>query len=287
MSVCLWLRATAPRGLTLFSLEMAELLTPIQLLSHRLSGGVQLSRTEIAALGAIAGPPRSFARGELIVEEGDTSPLIWLTGLGWALRQKMLSDGRRQIIAIMLPGELTEKGPEMPFGSPETIVAATDLTAQSIDRQQLAEVAATYPRILQAMFFEELTRHAITREWVLPLGQRTAEERVAYLIYETYARLNAMGLVSGSAFSIPLLQSELADIVGMSTVHFNRTLQRLRARKLVDWAGQKVELPDPEALASLARFSKHLARTAQAFGRRAAVLKRERSDDLSAWASQT
>src|SRR5690348_15744941 len=181
---------------------MGELLTPIRLLSHRLSGGVRLSREEVDALGRIAGSPKKFRKGEELVEQGEHSSHIWLTGTGWAFRQKMLTDGRRQIIAIMLPGELSEKGPVMPFGSPETILAATDLEAQSISREALADVCEAHPSILQALFFEELTRHAITREWVLLLGHRKAQERLAYFIFETYARLKAMGMVEGESFEI-------------------------------------------------------------------------------------
>ncbi|RYD92332.1 MAG: cyclic nucleotide-binding domain-containing protein, partial [Sphingobacteriales bacterium] len=139
--------------------SMGELLTPIRLLSHRLSGGVQLSRAEIDALGSIARQGRRFSRGETVVRQGDRSPYIILTADGWAFREKSLSDGRRQILAIMLPGELSEKGPMVPFGAPDTIVAATDLDTQSIDRQELAKAMEMHPRILQALLFEEISRH--------------------------------------------------------------------------------------------------------------------------------
>jgi CRP-like cAMP-binding protein len=255
---------------------MAELLTPIRLLSHRLSGGVSLERDEIDALRAIAGPARKFSRGDLLVAQGEKANHVWLTGDGWAFRQKLLSDGRRQIIALMLPGELSEKGPMMPFGSPDMIVAATALTAQSIARRDLMGVVEAHPRILQALFYEELTRHAITREWVLLLGQRTATERLAYLIYETFARLKAMGMVSDNHFEFPVPQPDLADIVGMSTVHLNRTLQRLRRQNLVNWSGTRVELPDPAALAAHAQFDKGFQEMARQFSERAAHIKAER-----------
>lgn len=251
-------------------------LTPVLLLTHRLSGGGRLSGKEIDALQAIAGPTRRFRRGEVLVEQGERSPHIWLTAEGWAFRQKMLSDGRRQILAIMLPGEMSEKGPAMPFGSPDAVVAATDVSAQSIARQSLLEVAQAYPRIQQALFFEELTRHAITREWVLLLGQRKADERLAYVLFETYARLKAMGTITGDRFEFPITQLDLADVVGLSTVHLNRTLQQLRSRKLVAWAGGIVELPDPAALARLAHFDHAFQRMAEDFAERAAPIIADR-----------
>lgn len=248
---------------------MAELLTPIRVLSHRLSGGALLTRMEIEALASIAGPARKFAKGEVLVDQGERAGHVWLTGEGWAFRQKMLSDGRRQIIAIMLPGELSEKGPSLPFGSPDAVVAATDLSAQAISRRDLLSIAEKHPRIQQALFYEELTRHAITREWVLLLGQRKAAERLAYLIFETYARLRAMGMVTGQSFELPITQADLADIVGMSKVHLNRTLQQMRKSNLVIWSGTHVELPDPAALARVAQFDQGFEKMAQEFRDRA------------------
>ena len=255
---------------------MAELLTPMRLLSHRLSGWVQLTRAEIEALAEIALPTRQFRRGEMLVEQGERSPHIWLTGEGWAFRQKMLPDGRRQIIAVMLPGELSEKGPMMPFGSPDTVMAATDLQAQPIARQDLLKLSEANPRVLQALFYEELTRHAITREWVMLLGQRKAAERLAYLLFETYARLKAMGMVTGESFEFPIHQPDVADILGMSTVHLNRSLQQLRREGLVIWSGSQVELPNPPALACLAQFSRGFQAMADEFSQRAAKIKGER-----------
>jgi CRP-like cAMP-binding protein len=188
----------------------------------------------------------------------------------------MLPDGRRQIIAIMLPGELSEKGPMLPFGSPEAIVAATELEAQVIARQDLLDLADSHPRILHALFYEELTRHAITREWVMLLGQRKATERLAYLLFETYARLRAMGMVSDQRFELPIPQPDVADILGMSTVHLNRTLQQLRRKGLVIWTGTRVELPDPTALANLAQFSRGFQKVAEEFSQRAANTKMDR-----------
>lgn len=255
---------------------MGEQHLPLRLLFHRLSGGAQLSQDEMDALRAIVGPAKRFNRGEVLVEQGEKSPRIWLTGSGWAFRQKMLDDGRRQILAIVLPGELSEKGPIMPFGSPDSVVAATDMEAHPITRQALQKAAEAHPRLLQALFYEELTRHAITREWVLLLGQRKAEERLAYVLFETYVRLKAMGMITGDRFDFPITQLDLADIVGMSTVHLNRTLQELRRRALVIWSAGVVELPDPAALARLARFDKGFQRVALDFAERAATPRADR-----------
>ena len=248
---------------------MGELPVSVRLLAHRLSGEGALQDDDIAAFADLIGIARRFNKGETLVDQGDRSSILWLIEDGWAFRQKNLDDGRRQITAIMLPGELSEKGPPMPFGTGDAIVAATDVLAFPIERERLLQLLEARPRLLRSFLYEELTRHAVSREWLLLLGKRRAPERLAYFFYETYARLNAMGMVSGTQFDLPLIQNDLADIVGMSYVHLNRTLQHLRSSNLVILEGQRVELPDPPALARLAAFSRDFSRIAKDFERRA------------------
>ena len=248
---------------------MGELLTPIKLLAHRLSGGFPLSRTDIEALSEIAGHVTAFPKSGIIVDQGEKSATVWLLGAGFARRQRQLPDGRRQIIALMLPGELSEKGPMLPFGSPDAIVAASDVTAQPLDRRKLWHLAESHPRILESLFYEELNRHAMSREWIVLLGQRTARERVAYFFYETYARLNAMGLAGGASFELPLTQTDLGDIVGLSAVHVNRVVKILRDENLIDWTDKVVHLPDPGALAKIAGFNPEIDELAKEFKTRA------------------
>lgn len=249
--------------------DMTELITPIRLLAHRLSGAGNLADEDIRAIMSIVGSPRHFAKGATLVEQQEHSDTVWLLGRGWGFRQRVLADGRRQIGAILLPGELTDKGLVMPFGAPDAVVAASEVWAHPIDRDRLISRIDQSRSLERALFYEELTRHAVTREWLLLLSKRTAKERVAYFFFEIFARLNAMGMVHGRVFDLPIAQHEIADMVGLSPVHLNRTLQYLRAQKLLITIGQSVELPNPEALARLAAFNEEMVRIAQKFGRRA------------------
>ncbi|KQN74768.1 Crp/Fnr family transcriptional regulator [Devosia sp. Leaf64] len=251
---------------------MIQLNSTIRLFAHRLSGAGAIPEADIEAFQDIIGPPIRFDKHDPLVQQGDRSDVLWLTAIGWALRQRVLPDGRRQISAILLPGELTDKGIIMPFGATDSVVAATELWAHAIDRNSFIALVENRPRLERALFYEELTRHAVTREWLLLLGQRNAKERVAYFFYEIFARLSAMGMLHGNTFTLPLVQSEVADIVGMSTVHFNRTLQHFRSLDLVMTDGQKVTLPRPIALAELAMFDAEIIRIARDFQARAAMV---------------
>jgi CRP-like cAMP-binding protein len=243
----------------------------IRFLVHRLSGGNPIPPKDIQKLSALAGPPKRFERGQVLVEQGDHQAKVWLIAEGWALRQKFLSDGRRQIVSIMLPGELSEKGPSMPFGAPDTVAAASTVTAIVFDREALTDLTSRSPTLLFSFFYEELTRHAITREWVLLHGRRSASERMAYFLYETSARLRAMGLIQGYNFDCPLTQEDVADLLGLSSVHLNRTLQSLRRRGLVIWEGTHIKLKHPDSLARLAHFNPEFIRIAEEFAARAEI----------------
>ncbi len=248
---------------------MTELSKAVRLFGHRLSGDGKVADEELAAFANLIGPGKHLSKGEVVVDQGDRSNSVWLIEDGWAFRQKMLVDGRRQITAIMLPGELTEKGIRMPFGTPDAIVAATDVLVRPIDRDRLIDLLQHRPGLMMAFLYEELTRHTVTREWLLLLGKRQAPERLAYFLFETYARLKAMGMVRGADFEMPLAQADLADILGMSNVHLNRSLQHLRADGLVIWENHRITLPDPPTLARLAVFNPDMIKVAEDFARRA------------------
>lgn len=189
----------------------------------------------------------------------------------------MLEDGRRQITSIMLPGELTEKGPVLPVSFGHTVVVATDFAiAQEFERSKLMNLAGTNPALMRGFFVEEMIQRAMLEERNVVLGRMHADERLAFLLYETYARLHAMGMVRQHSYEMPLSQGEVADLVGMSPVHVNRTLQGLRAKGLVEWSGHQVTLPDPAALARLAQVSPNFVSIVMEFGERAGRLRGDR-----------
>ena len=234
---------------------MGELLSPARLLIHRLSTAGALSHEEQDAVTSIIGPTRTFPRGAEIVTEGLSDPNVWLVAEGMALRAKNLPDGRRQILALVIPGELTERGSSSPSGAPHSVIAATSLSVSSISRADLQRVARDHPEIARSLMADEARRSAAVSELATSLGRRTAEERLAYFFYETFVRLRAIGIADEQGFGFPLPQSDVAAAVGLSVVHVNRTLQRLRALKLIEWEGHRVNIVDRDGLLSLAGFN--------------------------------
>lgn len=174
---------------------------------------------------------------------------------GFACRYRDLSDGRRQILALLIPGDIVDLRQFVLGGRQPPVAALSPLSVRAIPNASLFKLLETSPRTTRALWSTTLVEESIAREWLVSIGKRSAIERVAHLLCEIYLRLAAVGRTDGSRFPLPLTQSELADALGLSTVHVNRTLQELRKSGLIAFQSGTVELFDFEALAKLALFS--------------------------------
>ncbi|SHI68880.1 cAMP-binding domain of CRP or a regulatory subunit of cAMP-dependent protein kinases [Roseomonas rosea] len=198
---------------------------------------------------------RQLGAREDIIREGERPQAVNLILSGWACRYKYLEDGRRQIIAFFLPGDLCDNHVFVLREMDHSIGTLTPVTIAQIPRQRIEEVSLHHSRITQALWWESLVNMAIQREWTVSLGQRDASERLAHLLCELFLRLRGVGLTDGDSCELPVKQAELADALGLSTVHVNRTLQELRAAKLIVLKGKMLTIPNLEALQDVAQFS--------------------------------
>ncbi len=225
-------------------------------LTQKLECFVRLSTDDKMALDRLAttGLQRVKA-GQDVIREGDEPIFVNLILEGWACRYKLLEDGRRQIIAFFLPGDICDYNVFILRQMDHSIGALTPLTYARLPRDVLDEVIETRPRIVQGLWWETLVNVAIQREWTVNLGQRSAIERVAHLICELYVRTRAAGLVVDQSFHFPVTQADLAEATGMTTVHVNRVLQDLRARKLIAFKSKSLKVIDLAAMYQLAMFN--------------------------------
>jgi CRP-like cAMP-binding protein len=170
---------------------------------------------------------------------------------GAAYRFRLLPDGRRQIVSLPLPGDvLGGWRPVLEY----TVTAARPCVVAVFERGAFDMLLMTQARLARRIWRSVMVQHAISLEWIVNIGQRTAAERMAHLICEYYRRLVDLGLATGSSFELPLTQAELADCVGLSTVHANRTLQELRSSGMIVSSGKLIEIPDVGALERMAMF---------------------------------
>ncbi len=189
-----------------------------------------------------------------IVPEGERPETVTLILAGWACRYKVMEDGRRQIIGLLLPGDLCDHNVFVLRHMDHSIGAITDVTTGELSRGGFDELKATHPRVAEALTWDSLVAMATQREWALTLGQRNALERLAHLFCEAFVRLKTVGLASDSSIDMPLTQTELGEATGLSPVHVNRTLQELRAADLIILRDRRLTIPDFNCLARVGQF---------------------------------
>lgn len=198
---------------------------------------------------------RTYAAREDIEQEGSKPTDVKLVLAGWACRYKLLADGRRQIMAFLLPGDISELHVHLLSKLDHSICALTPALVARISSASLTSVMGRHPRIAEALLWAQLVAAATQREWIINLGQRSAFERVAHLLCELFIRMQGIGLVQDRRCEFPLTQAELADATGLSAIHVNRTLQELRGKGLIALRSRGLYIPDLADLQDAAEFN--------------------------------
>ena len=177
---------------------------------------------------------------------------------GMAAPYKLLSDGKRQIVRFAYPGDFLDLDGYVGGIMDHNVVALGSCTVGVISHQALRDFLHSHPEIALALWRQTLADAAVFREWVVNVGRRSSQERIAHLICEVFSRLHEIGLtteISGNkTFSWSVTQGDLADATGMSVVHVNRSLQQLRGRGLIEVTNTKVTILNWRGLQSLAGF---------------------------------
>jgi CRP-like cAMP-binding protein len=224
---------------------------PIDPIVRRLRSFSLLSDAELELIRALADRRERHAPGEQLIAEGTVLQKPRFVVSGWACRQRLMPDGRRQIFSFMLPGD--------PVGvrhrpSLSTSVALTAL--ETVDATPLLEVVRRggAPGLTRAMAASELMEDALLLDHTVRLGRLTAFERVAHFLLELQHRLEVIGMGDHQRFPLPLTQEILADALGLSIVHVNRTLQQLRRSGLIELRSGVAILLQPETLAQLCEY---------------------------------
>jgi CRP-like cAMP-binding protein len=230
--------------------------SPTHRLISRLQHYVTFSEDErLEFESACSGPVMTVRQRRDLIREGDRPRGVPLILDGWAFRYKTLEDGRRQIIAFLLPGDLCDVHGAALRELDHSVGALTQVRYVEIPRERIETLTALGPRVSQALWWDTLTAAAIQREWTVNLGQRDAIERLSHLFCELFFRLRVVGLVDDRRCDIPLTQTDLAEASGMTPVHVNRMVQELRLRGLIRWKGREFEVLDLDGLCDVAMFN--------------------------------
>lgn len=196
---------------------------------------------------------RSLAAGDELIREGTSPDSLYFLSAGWAYRYMTTRCGGRQIPALFVPGSICNVDNLLFERADFGVRALTSATVLALPRERALALAAEHPGIGRAFTWLALSENAILSQWALGLGRRTAQGRLAHLLCEMSVRLGA-GDGDDSRFALPLTQELIADVLGLTPVHINRTMQQLRADGLIATAGRTVTILDMARLRSVAEF---------------------------------
>ena len=226
-------------------LAKTQPLAPAEALSRCLSNYGAVDARDRAALEDLVSASVRMARPHSdIVRESEAPPGALLIVSGWGCRYKMLEDGRRQIIALLLPGDFCDLHNTVLSRMDHSIGAIDAVRYVVLSSNRLAAFARDFPRLGDALLWQTAVAAAIQREWTLNTARRNASERVGSLLCEILMRARAVGLADGDAFHMPLTQIDIAEATGLTPVHVNRTIQAMRGAGLIDWAHKTLALLD-------------------------------------------
>ena len=215
-----------------------------------------LSTEELGLVAELARQPaREVATRSQIHDQGGSPPPTVLLS-GWGCQARLLSDGRRQIVSFLLPGDLIGGlPPQLPSPCAALTLCPVRLLDATPAMRAIRAAPASFPGLARAVRVVGQTYEVLLRDQVVRLGRQTAFERMASLLLEFRERLDVAGLVRDGSFAMPLTQEVLGDALGLSGVHVNRTLQQMRRDGLLNIRGGIVSIHNLEALRDVADWN--------------------------------
>lgn len=197
---------------------------------------------------------RVAAKRDMLRENERPQTLIAIRR-GWACRYKTLPGGQRQLLAILLPGDLIDLHFQVLACVDHSVAAITEVELTLIEPGELDALARQHRSLADRLARQALAQQAMEREWLLSIGQRSAYEKLSLLLLEIFVRLRLVGLADGNSCEMPLTQFDIAEAAGLTAVHVNRTLQAMRRDGLIVLDRRRLTLPDPDRLANAAIFN--------------------------------
>lgn len=214
------------------------------------------SAAEIATLDhLITDRTDRHKKGEDIIVEGAHSPDCHVVVAGLVCRYKVLADGRRQIMAFLIPGDLCDAEIFILKAMDHSVAAMTPSTTALVSSEMMKQMLRGPGCLGEALWWGTMTDVSVLRERIIDHGRRDARERLAHLFYELLVRYRVIGEARDGVFHFPITQTDLADALGLTSVHVNRILKQLRSEGILQFRGKRVSVLDAEGLRSVAGFN--------------------------------
>ena len=220
----------------------------------RLVRQIALTAADLKSLDAIIdGELLIRKRRDLIVDGYEYRKLSFVKD-GYAMRYKLLRNGKRQIINVILPGDVIGVPGSFYERAVYSVSAITDLRMHVCALDSYVRLCYQRPQFALALTWIAVQEATTYAEHIIDVGRRTPVERLSHFLLELHARLLAVGRAKETSFTLPFSQEVIADVLGLSVPHLNRMMQQLRSEKLIAGADRVVELLDAAAMQTLAHY---------------------------------
>ena len=207
---------------------------------------------ELAAIQRFKAGELKIGRGNQLLLEGSNSPQLYTALSGQGLRYKTLPDGRRQVLNFVFPGDLLGLQAGMMREMRHSVEATTEMLLCVFDRKEFYGFLKQNPDWAYNVIWLAAVEENFLGEALASVGQLPAAPRMAWGIARLYDRAEALGMLRDDAIPMPFRQQDLADALGLSLVHTNKTLARLRDRQLASWTDGWIKVHDYDGLVELA-----------------------------------
>lgn len=203
---------------------------------------------------AFTGSERRHRPHEVLIKADCEHPYVYRMVQGWACRVRSLRDGREQFILIFMPGDLFAVKSMFVEQHPDDVRTLSDCLIERLHYRDLQQLYRADVDVANRCIWQVIEEERRLHDWVVALGQGSADERLAMLLLDFHRRLKASGEIPEEAlqFQMPLTQQQLADFLGLTAIHVNRVLKTLREREIVVVREGMVRILDLESLRKLA-----------------------------------
>jgi CRP-like cAMP-binding protein len=213
-----------------------------------------INAEEEAVIRASVTATRRYRADETIVAAHERVRVCTILLSGVACRARDFDDGRRQITELHVAGDYMDLHSFTLKTLDHEVLALSDCTVALVPHEAVQRITEEWPHLARVYWFSTNVDAAIHREWAVSLGRRNALESMAHLFCELHARLGLVDLVASDGYDLPLTQADLAECLGMTSVHANRTLKDLRRDGLADFRDGRVTIPNVPRLRAAAQF---------------------------------
>jgi CRP/FNR family transcriptional regulator, anaerobic regulatory protein len=216
----------------------------------------EFTKSELEFVSKFKDSDLHLKSGETLMMEGQSSQTLYTLLSGWMYRYKDLPDGRRQVLNFVLPGDFVGLQAAVFGEAQHTIECLTDTVLCVFPRTKLWTLYENEPGLGFDVTWLAAREEKMLDDNLLSIGRRSAAERLAFILNHLLRRLRELGLVSGAAFETPFNQQHLADTLGLSLVHTNKTIRKLTQQGLISWKDKTLAVLDEGKLANLAKYDR-------------------------------